>query len=164
MRRSRVSSSVNSSAPSTQDFLEYPASQRFYEAVRWRAHSYPRTSRQNLQGSLQSELDGPSSEDLAVYQGTRNASRELRNAVQHELSRQSNSGSAVGMIGLTGTVFLSRVAFVGSQTEHGSAELPAMCFDATRGVLCEIINDHDAAWILRKGYRARMPLCLQPPA
>ena len=26
-----------------------------------------------------------------------------------------------------------------------------MCFDATRGGLCEIINDHDAAWILRKG-------------
>lgn len=55
------------------------------------------------------------------------------------------------MIGLPGFTLLGRVAFVGSQTEHGSAELPAMRFDAARGGLGEVIDDHDAAWILRKG-------------
>ena len=55
------------------------------------------------------------------------------------------------MIGLPGFTLLGRVAFVGSQTEHGSAELLTMRFDGARGGLGEVVDDHDAAWILRKG-------------
>ena len=54
------------------------------------------------------------------------------------------------MIGLPGFTLLGRVAFVGSQTEHGSAELLAMRFDGTRGGMGEVVDDDHTSRVLRK--------------